>query len=161
MYLRTVAARLSCRACERAAIVRDLCKPHYAEWALEHAPVCSVPNCGAKTVARLLCATHYRYALRHREFQAGWKEKPDPQNGDPQNGQAPARHNGYDSRFCGLFLNELERRGWPRYPDQSWNRALNGADCAYAELGLRSLKPMLRSSQIEASAGRRHRVIPI
>jgi hypothetical protein len=85
-----------------------------------------------------LCKRYFLRDLRHR---------PD----DPVEQGPP--ENVYDRRFLSLFLDQLSLRDQPRYPDQNWHRALVGADSAWAELGdRRSLKPLLRASQVEGSA---------
>ena len=61
-------------------------------------------------------------------------------------------HNyGYDRRFAGLFLGELEMRGSPHYPDCRWFTALRRADYEYQRIG--PLKPI-------GSPGLGHRALP-
>jgi hypothetical protein len=114
-------------------------------------PVCTVPGCTGKAASRGLCDRHYRVARRHGGFYAPAKRGP-PQKApsaadQPQN--SDGNHDGYDERFCGLFLDELELRGSPRYPQGPWFTALYRADDEYRRLGAR-LKPI---AQIPESTG--------
>ena len=94
----------SVEGCQRVAHAGSFCRLHYSEWFLENrAQVCTVPGCTCKVIARGLCATHHQFARRH----GGWEEESAGQNGN-------RNLNGYDERFTGLFLNELELRGSPR-----------------------------------------------
>jgi hypothetical protein len=47
----------------------------------------------------------------------------------------PVKHNGYyDARFCNLFLEELETRNFPLYPEGPWFGALRTADYKFKDL---------------------------
>jgi hypothetical protein len=58
---------------------------------------------------------------------------------------------GYDARFCGLFLDESELRGSPRFPQRPWFTALARADGEYRRLG--PLKPVIRANQSPETSG--------
>jgi hypothetical protein len=60
-------------------------------------------------------------------------------------------HDGYDERFCGLFLDELGLRGSPHYPQGPWFTALCRADDEYQRLG--PLKPLIPSCQSPEASG--------
>jgi hypothetical protein len=92
-----------------------------------------------------LCDTHYHYAYRH----GGW---PEPQQ------NAASSNGGYDLRFCGLFLDELELRGSPRYPQSPWFTALARADDEWRRLG--PLKPVMRVTQSPETSGAPEPLVP-
>jgi hypothetical protein len=106
--------------------------------------VCEVPGCTHKAIARNLCATHCQYARRH----GGWRGRGAPEN-PGQNGDR--NYDGYDERFTGLFLDELELRGSPRYPDSPWFTALARADNEWQRLG--PLKPAIKANQTPETSG--------
>jgi hypothetical protein len=81
----------------------------------------------------------------------GWREESPGQNGN-------RNHNCYDARFCGLFLDELELRGRPRYPDRRWFIALSRADDEFKSLG--PLKPAIQASRAPETSGAPEPLLP-
>jgi hypothetical protein len=60
----------------------------------------------------------------------------------------------YDQRFVSLFLNELELRGFPCYPQISWFTALRRADHEFAALRpLKELRPQLCATETYRATG--------
>jgi hypothetical protein len=111
--------------------------------------VCKVPGCTRKALARGLCSTHHQFARRHGVLHRHGYARSSPSAGGQQNGNR--NHDGYDERFCGLFLDELELRGSPRYPDSTWFTALWRADDEYRRLG--PLKPVIKANQSPETSG--------
>jgi hypothetical protein len=136
----------SISGCQQPSHARNFCRAHYAAWFTEGAPVCTTPGCTKKALARGLCATHYEYVRRHGglHYHQYALEPPRQQNSEGNSG-------GYDERFTGLFLDELELRGSPRYPQPPWFTALSRADDEYRRLG--PLKAVLRAYQSPESSG--------
>jgi hypothetical protein len=74
----------------------------------------------------------------------GWPDESPGQNGN-------RNHDCYDQRFTGLFLDELELRGSPRYPDGPWFTALARADYEFKCLG--PFKPVIWAYQSPETSG--------
>jgi hypothetical protein len=114
-----------------------------------------VRYCGCQVIARSLCWRHYQHWRRHRRDPSGHgldlieeiKEEP------PERPPPAKPNNGYDVRFCNLFVEQLETRHHPNYPTGPWFTALSRADYEYRHLPLEPVSAPVNGYRPPETAG--------